>query len=1032
MTMGDDRSDDHLKIFKCLVDTGADVLRSTLERKVLNNNAITFEQYLDNVKHQFYHQFEKNRNKPCCSQSPHVNCNVNGYMDKKIFEKVYIKTSELDTRQCLDRFKVKGGVSTDELDLSDLNFFLWNSNMLSPQEKQSLQTIMTIRSYICHPESTQCYSITELESAWISLENDVLLFAEPYRYKKMVTLQIATLKKYKINELESESIINEMATESEKIIREMKLEVQTRNDCANQLMKEESVGIKNCIKDTYDKTTSFINEKAQKLEENHKVLTTRCIKEIKTTVTEDGSNTRLHSEDQRREIDSHLTESENRVCQTVIHSGGRLEDKLSEQKNEIRKHNVELNADLMEENRKLTAEVMEMKADIKELKTILIGNVGKQKVQLVMNPEQIEKSTELPENGKVDMTAKISQTHVTEDKENEIIENLPPEVEIQTNNEGLPEEAVTETVEITGKRVNSIILELKATPGILHSVDTFKAAILRLVQVMQTAGGIDVDIEDTVTVSLKFESPLTEDQFAVVKCLFAKEWNSDNETKQLLDDCSSISDEYSSTADVDEIESLPELDIYSQKVTLKVVQPVSTEYFTKPSCKYCDDKDKIIRTLEQKQNKSFGMYIRNDAETSLVNPFQDDIGMISKTGKLGMKQTVSTSDDFSSLVSKHTYGLHKEDSKLRDLLRQTHIDDTGMRSVTEKLGMTQKDLKSRDKISLKPQQTHYLSSKTIVDECRNCFEKDEIIIQLDRRLCEIRRRVIEAKNQSVSGNIVFEDLLQFIHQTTNMTSVEEKESMKYKELKSGISSQKSELISDVDVHDPEKKANKKLMESQASQGGRPELDQTEDKSKLSLRISEIRREYASNYYTKTDKQKGLGIIVHKQRPGYYRHPTDRDTTYLQEFFEEIGFVVECTEKSNPIKMSKLMTDGKYYCVFIVIMSLWEDADEYRILHLLSQRSIGKPVIVMSDCTFSFNHFEKNNENNDILIVQPTRQGSIGPYGYYGEKNICNDFVNATRRNRFADIMDILTRMNALYDYPIITFQSSLRKKFCFL
>ncbi|VDH95734.1 Hypothetical predicted protein [Mytilus galloprovincialis] len=546
MTMGKDRSDDHLKIFKCLVDTGADVLRSTFERKVLNNNAITFEQYLDNVKHQFYHQFEKNRNKPCCSRSPHVNCNVNGYMDKKIFEKVYNKTSELDTHQCLDRFKVKGGVSTDELDLSDLNFFLWNSNMLSPQEKQSLQTIMTIRSNICHPESTQCYSITELESFWISLENDILLFAEPYRYKKMVTLQITTLKKYKINELESERIINEMATESEKIIREMKLEVQTRNDCTNQLMKEESVGIKNCIKDTYDKTTSFINETLRNwklyfylfvlLHKNHKVLTTRCIEEIKTTVTEDGSNTRLHSEDQRREIDSHLTESENRVCQTVVHSGGRLEDKLFEQTNEIRKHNVELNAVLKEKDRKLTmltAEVMDVKTEIKELKTILIDHVRKQKVELVMNTEEMQRSKEAPENGKVDMTAKISQTQVTEDKENEIIENLPPEVEIQTNNNCLSEEAVTETIEITGKKVNSIILELKATPGILHSVENFKAAILTLVRVMQKAGGIDADIEDTVTVNLKFECPLTEDQFAVVKCLFAKEWNADNDTTQL-------------------------------------------------------------------------------------------------------------------------------------------------------------------------------------------------------------------------------------------------------------------------------------------------------------------------------------------------------------------------------------------------------------------------------------------------------------------------------------------------------------------
>lgn len=41
--------------------------------------------------------------------------------------------------------------------------------------------------------------------------------------------------------------------------------------------------------------------------ENHKVLTTRCIEEIKTTVTEESSNTRLHNEDQCRAIDSQLT-----------------------------------------------------------------------------------------------------------------------------------------------------------------------------------------------------------------------------------------------------------------------------------------------------------------------------------------------------------------------------------------------------------------------------------------------------------------------------------------------------------------------------------------------------------------------------------------------------------------------------------------------------------------------------------------------------------------------------------------------------
>lgn len=220
--MGEDESDEHLKIFECLVNTGALVLRSSLESKVLHNIPITFEQYLENTKHQFYHQFERNRNKPCCSGQPH-NCYVNGNMDKKIFYKVYNKIGESDKHHCLDRFEVNAGVSIDKLDLSDLNFFLWNSNTLSQQEVQSLQTIMTIRSAICHPQSTQCYTINDLEQFWVSLQNAVLLFAEPDSYKKIVALLITTQKRSKVNKIESNRIINEMRTESEKILREFKL-----------------------------------------------------------------------------------------------------------------------------------------------------------------------------------------------------------------------------------------------------------------------------------------------------------------------------------------------------------------------------------------------------------------------------------------------------------------------------------------------------------------------------------------------------------------------------------------------------------------------------------------------------------------------------------------------------------------------------------------------------------------------------------------------------------------------------------------
>ncbi|XP_076116721.1 uncharacterized protein LOC143084194 [Mytilus galloprovincialis] len=225
-------------------------------------------------------------------------------------------------------------------------------------------------------------------------------------------------------------------------------------------------------------------------------------------------------------------------------------------------------------------EVMDVKTDLKELMTIMIGYIDKQKVDLVMNTGQIEKSIESPDNIKVDFTATVNQTHVTADKENEIIENLPLEIKIQTKNDCLSEEAVTETIEITGKKVNSIILELKATPGILHSVENFKAAILTLVRVMQKVGGIDADIEDTVTVNLKVESPLTEDQFAVVKCLFAKEWNADNDTTQL-----------------------PE--------TSEVFQLETTKPLTKTFCQLCDNKDMRIKALEEQNEKHEIVIMRN-------------------------------------------------------------------------------------------------------------------------------------------------------------------------------------------------------------------------------------------------------------------------------------------------------------------------------------------------------------------------------------------------------------------------------------
>lgn len=61
-------------------------------------------------------------------------------------------------------------------------------------------------------------------------------------------------------------------------------------------------------------------------------------------------------------------------------------------------------------------------------------------------------------------------------------------------------------------------------------------------------------------------------------------------------------------------------------------------------------------TRKRSHVKYFAIYA---AGTSLVNPLRDDIGMKSNTGKLGMKQKESKSDDLSSLVLEQTYGKYK-------------------------------------------------------------------------------------------------------------------------------------------------------------------------------------------------------------------------------------------------------------------------------------------------------------------------------------------------------------------------------------
>lgn len=111
------------------------------------------------------------------------------------------------------------------------------------------------------------------------------------------------------------------------------------------------------------------------------------------------------------------------------------------------------------------------------------------------------------------MTGKVNQTCLTEDKARQVIENIQSEIEVPTG------ATRKEIVTIIAKKVSSIILEMKSTPGILESVKNLKLAILTIVQNMQIAGDIDTGIEDTVTVQLYIESPLTLGEYRrIIRC----------------------------------------------------------------------------------------------------------------------------------------------------------------------------------------------------------------------------------------------------------------------------------------------------------------------------------------------------------------------------------------------------------------------------------------------------------------------------------------------------------------------------------
>ncbi|CAC5417726.1 unnamed protein product [Mytilus coruscus] len=304
MSTNSPEAQDLLRLFKCVVDTGTDVLTAFAKYKLLPAYNGNFELFLDDKKHEIFHLWQSQ--KLLCCACPSAGCNLKrmNHMGNWIFKKIYddsgpenrghiVRNSRKVVQVCLHKF-VTRNIAIDELDISVVSFLLRNLANLSPKETFALDMITTKRSQVCHAYAMTCYPMALLNTAWTELENALLDLADP-SYKRIIQKQIKYLRKVDIEKEEITELLKNVE-EVNLILQELKSSCNNNSKQFHDMesrLENISINNKDDIKQHFTEQTSLfaaqaqhaLSEKIQKTEKKLENSIQHEVKEVKESQT---------------------------------------------------------------------------------------------------------------------------------------------------------------------------------------------------------------------------------------------------------------------------------------------------------------------------------------------------------------------------------------------------------------------------------------------------------------------------------------------------------------------------------------------------------------------------------------------------------------------------------------------------------------------------------------------------------------------------------------------------------------------------